>query len=131
MSEFEDKLNAILSSPETMAQIMNLADSLNGNEETAQGQGEEAPTTEKGADNTGKKGLGDLLGGIDPSMVARIMPLLKEYQSGSDEKTALLGALRPFLSESRQGKVERAIQITRLSRVIRGSMRLFRGDDHV
>ena len=41
MSEFEEKLNAFLSNPDAMAQVMNLAQSLNlGGESGAAGGGE-------------------------------------------------------------------------------------------
>ena len=44
---------------------------------------------------------------------------------GEDDRTvALLNALRPFLKESRLAKLDRAVQISRLARVIRV---LFRG----
>jgi len=56
---------------------------------------------------------------------------MREYQSGSGEKQALLNALKPFLKQESQEKVEKAIRITRLSRVIRASMTLFREDGHV
>ena len=132
MDDFEEKLNAILSSPEAMRQIMELAGSLNG--DGASG-GTAPPGPEAGAEKPAESqsvgGLQGLLGGMDPATLSRVGTLLKEYQSGADEKTALLNAMRPFLSPERQGKVGRAIQITRLSRVIRASMGLFRGDGDV
>ena len=48
-----------------------------------------------------------------------------------DEKAALLRALQPFLRPERWAKVEKAIQITRLSRVIRAAMQLFREKGYV
>ena len=47
------------------------------------------------------------------------MRLLREYNRGDDRNAALLAALRPFVREERFAKVDRAIQIARLSRVIR------------
>ncbi len=138
MSEFQDKLNAILSSPEAMEQISALASSLGQgqNQEPPGGPPEEdsppAPTEHpagEGAD--GLSSLGSLLGGIDPSVFQRLMPLVREYQSGHEEKQALLDALKPFLRQESQEKVDKAIRITRLSRVIRASMALFREDGHV
>ena len=132
MGDFEEKLNAILSSPEAMSQIMELAGSLNGDstsQENVQSRKEE--NTENPGENQGTDGLQGLLSGMDPATLSRIGTLLREYQSGTDEKTALLNAMRPFLSPEGQGKVGRAIQITRLSRVIRASMGLFRGTGDV
>ena len=128
MSEFEDKLNSILSSPETMEQIMALASSLSG------GGGETPPPPPPetgGSAGPGLGGMGDLFSAIDPAMLMKLMPLVQEYQAGSSEKQALLNAMKPFLRPESQAKVEKAIQITRLSRVIRSSMKLFGGDGHV
>ncbi len=124
MGEFEEKLNAILSSPEALEQITALAGSLSG------GGGGEAPAPAETPPSEPSP-LGELLSGFDPAMLARLMPLVREYQSGSGEKQALLNALKPFLKQESQEKVEKAIRITRLSHVIRSSMMLFRGDGHV
>lgn len=139
MSEFEDKLNAILSSPEAMEQISAIANSLGqgqaggpakpGEEEQAAGEPRESPKTESGPSDL--SGLGALLGGFDPGMLTKLLPLVQEYQSGNEEKQALLNALKPFLRRESQEKVEKAIRITRLSRVIRASMTLFKEDGHV
>lgn len=59
-----------------------------------------------------------MLQNLDPAMLKTIGSLFQEYNRGDDEKAALLQALHPFLREERWTKVEKAIQITRLSRVI-------------
>lgn len=134
MNEWEDKLNAILSSPETMEQILSLANRLSGGgesggaSEAAPAESEQTPPT-PGTDPLG--GLGSLLGGFDPTLLQKLLPLVQEYTAGADEKQALLLALKPFLKQESQEKVEKAIRITRLSRVIRSSMKLFREDGNV
>lgn len=55
-----------------------------------------------------------LPGGIDPQVVARFLPLLQEYSRSSSQTMQLLYALRPFLKESKQDKVERAARLARL-----------------
>lgn len=144
MSEWEDKLNAILSSPEAMEQIMSLANSLSsegekssGGDSSAQpaqqqtGQMPQTPqmSAPQSADLLG--GLGSLLGGFDPSMLQKAIPLIQEFNAGSDEKQALLTALKPFLNQESQEKVDKAIRIARLSKVIRSAMKLFREDGYV
>ena len=62
MSEFEEKLNAFLSNPDAMAQVMNLAQSLNlggGESQEAAPGGGDAPPPQGGVNLSG---LGDLLG---------------------------------------------------------------------
>ena len=129
MSDFEEKLNAILSDPDAMAQVMNLAQSLNLG---GAPQEDRPPTAESQAPDTGQEsaptegaspfsGLNDLLGQIDPSMIQRLLPLIGELRGGEeqDRRLQLLNALRPFLKESRLAKLDRAVQISRLARVIR------------
>lgn len=124
MGEFEEKLNAFLSNPDAMAQVMNLAQSLNlgGGTGTSGGEGGEAAPPPPGGGNGALgdlSGLGDLLGQIDPKLIQRLLPLLGEAAGGggNDERMQLLYALRPFLKPERRDKVERAAKAARLIRV--------------
>lgn len=133
MAEFEEKLNEILSSPEAMEQIMALANSLSAADhpsETSDAQGT-APEEPSAAPEPGSGALGELLGQMDAGTMGRLVSLLGEYRRGEDEKTQLLAALRPFLRPERREKLEWAIQITRLSRVIRSALGLFKGGEDV
>ena len=118
MNGLEDKLNAILGNREAMGQIMAIAHSLGEQEEVP-------PAAQEGEDYVFVEGqeetpdLSSLLGGIDPKMMQMGMRLLREYNRGDDRNVALLAALRPFVKEERFAKMDRAIQIARLSRVIR------------
>ena len=129
MGEFEEKLNAFLSNPDAMAQVMNLAQSLNlggsgsGEAAAGQGEGQPPPPPQDGGGVLGGlgglEGLGDLLGNLDPNMISRLLPLVGELTSenGNDERWQLLYALRPFLKPERRDKVERAARTARLIRV--------------
>ena len=124
MSGFEDKLNAILGNQEAMGQIMALAQSLGRQEEpdSTQVQQEEEDgyvPVESQPSAQPLPDLGGMLDGIDPKMMQMGMRLLQEYNRADDRNTALLAALRPFVKEERFAKVDRAIQIARLSRVVR------------
>ena len=114
MSEWEDRIQQILGDPEQMAQISQMAQSLMGG-----GGGEQ---TEGGGpgDLGGLGALGDL--GIDPGMLGRITRLLREDQSGDDHKRALLAAMRPYLSEKRREKLDRAMKLARLSHLAKLAM---------
>lgn len=120
MSEFEEKLNAFLSNPDAMAQVMNLAQSLNlgggGESQEAAPGGGDAPPPQGGVNLSG---LGDLLGGIDPKLLQRLLPLAGELAGGGgdDERMQLLYALRPFLKPERRDKVEKAARTARLIHV--------------
>ena len=150
MDDFEEKLNSILSSPEAMGQIMALADSLTGQAkgepdgETPPADAAPPPPVPSGGTGTGLpdlSGLASALSGggnplamlqnLDPAMLQTVGTLFQEYNRSDDEKAALLRALQPFLRPERWAKVEKAIQITRLSRVIRAAMQLFREKGYV
>lgn len=147
MDDFEEKLNSILSSPEAMGQIMALADSLTGQTDpkptdaTPPSVQPPVPSGGGGARLPDLSGLASAFSGgsnplamlqnLDPSMLQTIGALFQEYNRSDDEKAALLHALQPFLRPERWAKVEKAIQITRLSRVIRAAMQLFREKGYV
>lgn len=85
----------------------------------------------------GDAGAGDgsplsLLGELDPALVQKGLRLFSEYSAADDQRAALLSALKPFLKEERQAKVEKAVRLARLSRVIRAAFQLFQkeGSDH-
>lgn len=123
MSDFEEKLNAILSNPEAMGQVMNLAQSLNlGGSDS----GSAAPPTEDSAPSPGENpepgqqmpDLGNLFGQLDPAMIQRFLPLIRELSGGqNDERMQLLYALRPFLRPERRDKVEQAARAAKLIHV--------------
>ncbi len=59
--------------------------------------------------------LSSLAGGMDPKLLTRLLPLLQELGGQRDSNArALLYALRPYLKEEKQNKVERALQLARL-----------------
>ena len=45
--------------------------------------------------------------------------LFREYQGKEDRNAALLSALRPFLREERRSRLDRALQIARVTHLIR------------
>ena len=125
MNEFEEKLESILSNPQAMEQIMSLAQSLgNGPSASPAEHKTEAPPSSPFADGPGQ---------IDPRILTGIASLLSQSQTNDEDRVALLRALRPFVKESRYAKLDKAIQIARLSRLIRMAVELFRTkeDSHV
>ena len=107
MAEFDEQLNNILSNPNAMSQIMQLAQSLSGGQERPT-----APPPPQAKQSSPPDLLSSLTGGIDPKLMARLLPLIQELGSQQDSNArALLYALRPYLREDRQEKVERALQL--------------------
>ena len=100
MSEFEEKLHAILSDPAEMERIGRLASELMGGEPAA-AQGADA-----GEDNALLRRLAGLAGG-----------------AGNDGKAALLGALSPYLHPERQARLRRALRLAGMLRLAGAAMR--------
>lgn len=117
MGELEDRINSILSDPSQMAEISKLAQSLMGG-------GGEAPA----GDESAPGGLGELarslLGGgeetpaPDPALLQRLL----RGAEGSGRQQALLEAMKPYLSERRREKMDRAIKLARVARIARLAM---------
>ena len=121
MAQLEEQLNQILGNPQAMEQIMALAQSLSGKQEERQPEEETQPP----AENDPPSPL-SALDGLDPRLLRMGMGLLSEYSAQDDKKTALLAALKPFLKPERQEKMDQAVRIARLTRVIRTALRMFR-----
>ena len=131
MSEFDEKLNALLSDPDRMSQIMQMAQSLSGSFAQPTG-GKPPPQTEPvpplsqaqqpGPTHPPPAFDGDLLssltGGLDPSVLLKLVPLIRELggDSSSNART-LLYALRPHLKPERQERIERSLQLAKLLRI--------------
>ena len=122
MAQLEEQLNQILGNPKAMEQIMALAQSLSGKQEEERQPEEE---TQPPAENDPPSPL-SALDGLDPRLLRMGMGLLSEYSAQDDKKTALLAALKPFLKPERQEKMDQAVRIARLTRVIRTALRMFR-----
>lgn len=106
MEVMEDKLNAILSNPEIMSQLMTMAQSLGNTEPSPPKQEPTPPPPPKSAPT----------GGIDMAMMQKIAGLMQ--QSGIDKnQTALLRALSPYLSQDRIGKLEKAMRAAKIAGV--------------
>ena len=125
MAQWEEQLNQILGNSQAMEQIMSLAQSLSGQEgnppqPAQEPSGTQAPPPEEPGDPSPLSALS----GLDPKLLQLGMGLLSEYSAPDDRKTALLAALKPFLKAERQEKIDQALRIARLTRVIKSAFQL-------
>lgn len=130
MSEFEDKLQSILGNPEAMDQIMSIARSIGAAPPAQEGSDppeELCPQPVRPTPDTGDPFA--LLSGLDPRILQVGMRLLSEYNRDDSRTVALLNALQPFVRQERYAKVDKAVQIARLSRLIRIALESFRKGD--
>lgn len=107
MNDIENKISEILSNPESMSEIMNIAKSLGFSQDE----------TKDHVKKNSKEPPPDNLQGDMLSAAAKLAPLLSEAKK-EDDSTRLLKALKPLLSKPRQDKVDSAIKIIGLLRLL-------------
>lgn len=100
MDELESKLNAILSNPEMMEKVKSLA----------QNMGISSPPKEP----EGQRGESPAFNLPDLSMLQKISSMASQTRIDPDQQN-LIGALRPYLSPSRIGKLERAMRAAKMA----------------
>ena len=110
MDDLLGKMQSILSDPESMQQIQELAKLLETGDEA---KAETAAQPEESSDASAEEQSGS--GGIDLGMLMQLSSLMSSAEQ--DEDAALLLALKPHLKKERQKKVDRAIQLMRLMTV--------------
>ena len=105
MDDLAGKLSELLNSPEGMERIKNLAGML----------GQSAPSEPPAASSPSGSPLG--LDGDMLKTVMKMAPLLSNFRQ-EDDSTRLLRALRPMLGHERQEKLDQAIQMIQMMRVL-------------
>ena len=128
MDDLNQQLQKILSDPQAMGQIQSLLGSLGTSQEAS------SPAPAQPAPGPGLSSLLGALGGGTPapaqnetalagvnpqtlSAMTRLMPLLSQANR-EDDATRLLRALRPLLGEARQKKVDEAVRILQMLRLL-------------
>lgn len=111
MDNLSELLGSIMSDPQAMKQIQDMAGQLGigdiAGERTAP---ETTPDRSSREENTAEEA--DILG-----MVGKIAPLLAQINK-EDDATRLLHALRPYLGENRQKKADEAQKLLGIMRVM-------------
>lgn len=103
MSELEEKLGGILSNPDMMQQIMNMARTL--------GNAQEQKKTEEPKKSEPKQ---EPVPNLDMGMIRKLAGIME--QSGVDRnQLGLLKALEPYLSRDRITRLERAMHAARMA----------------
>ncbi len=99
MDDLNEKLAGILNDPESMERVRKMAENILGGKEENEQKTENA-------------NLGGIADGLDLGMLMSLVSKLNSAEE--DERTHLLQALKPYLSEKRQAKTENAIKILKL-----------------
>lgn len=104
MDGLEEKMNAVLSNPQMMQQIMTMAQALGS---------QNAPRQEPKQES---QRIAQALPDIDLGMLQKISGAMG--QSGPDRnQQALLKALGPYLSQDRIGRLERAMRAAKMAKL--------------
>ena len=112
MDDLSSKLSELLSDPNIMEQVKGLSGMFGAANQSAPSP--TAPPANNYADNNSQNfNMPD----DTMNMIMKIMPLLSSINK-EDENTALLRALRPLLGKSRQKKLDEAIKIMQMMKIL-------------
>ena len=132
MDGLEQQLNQILSDPGSMKQLQSMISSLGlGQQDSPAAQPAPPPAPARQPDLSALAGMLGALGGGAPQqaapaamagtdaigMAAKLAPLLGQLNR-EDDSTRLLMALRPLLGEERRRKIDEAVKILQLMRLL-------------
>jgi hypothetical protein len=123
MDDFEEKLNSILGNPAEMEKIMNLARSLSGDSKPS----DDPAVQEPDPSSAPLPGLDK----IDGKTLRLITRLMGEYSSKDDGKAQLLTAMKPYLKPERQAALDRAAEITKITRLAKIAFKELGGGGNV
>ena len=100
MDDIGDKISSILNDPAQFGKIAQMAKSIMGGEPEA-GREKTAQAEDDGL-------------GLNPALLSRLGGLLKK-SGGKSSQAALLEAMKPYLSEKRRKKMEKAMKLAKLA----------------
>ncbi len=98
MDDLKEQLSAILSDPSAIERLKDMAAGLFASDD---GSSESPPA----APAAPTLPLGE---------IASLMPIISKLSSGEDERTRLISALKPFLSERRSSRADTALKLLKI-----------------
>ncbi len=114
MEDLSAKLTQLLNDPEGMKQLQSMAQGLLG-----EGGLDISALMPKEETMPVMPDLSGLTGGISPDQLNMMMKLMSAFNSTKDDdRTRLLMALRPHLSDKRKERVDHAIKLLKLASVL-------------
>lgn len=112
MDDITGKIGQLLNDPQAMEQIMSLKNLLLPDDDS------ETPSqSEPQKSSTPAKSMLPSFSDDTMRTIMKIMPLLSDIKK-DDDTTRLLQALRPFLGEERQKKLDEAAKILQLIKIL-------------
>ncbi len=109
MDDISAKIASVLNDPQSMAAIKEMAAGFMGDNE----QPSDCSQARSGFD------MSSLIGELSPEQLSGMMRIVSALNSNkSDDRTALLMALRPHLSSKRQKKLDSAVKLLKLAKIM-------------
>lgn len=98
MDDLSQKLAGILNDPQALENLKNMADSILSGDNSSNSDGSSPPQ-----------------GFPDMEQLSNIMAIMSKLNGSQDnDRTRLINALKPYLSEKRQAKAENAIKLLKI-----------------
>lgn len=116
MSDLETKLQNLISSPEGIGQLLEIAQTLSSKENEIP-----APGTDTFPQLSG------LLDGLNQDQLGMIMGFIDDYRDESDRRFHMLHALREYVKPEDVSHLEKAKQIVKLTKVAKHALHSFQG----
>ena len=129
MSEWEEQINSILSDPEQMSRIQELANSLMGGGTDGATAGTDTPGGIPDLSRLAESLMGS--GSAETAMLGRLGQLLHNAQADNGREQALLEAMKPYLSEKRRSKMDRAMRLAHMAKLAQLAMGELGGEQDV
>lgn len=114
MEDLSTKLTQLLNDPEGMKQLQSMAQGLMG-----EGGLDLSALMPQQQEKPVMPDVSGLMGGISPDQMGMMMKLMSAFNSTKeDDRTRLLMALRPHLTDKRQQRVDQAVKLLKLASVL-------------
>lgn len=107
MNDLGTQISQLLSNPEMMEQIKGLSGLL----------GQSAPDSPPTVPQKKQQSPLDMLGGDGMQVAMKLLPIMNSLKQ-EDDTTRLLRAIKPFLSPQRQDKIEEAIRLLHIMKIL-------------
>ncbi|HCC01546.1 MAG TPA: hypothetical protein DHW78_06365 [Ruminococcaceae bacterium] len=128
MEDLSKKISDMLNDPGTMAQVQSILNSLNQSSSSPASAQENPPPPPQQPSAPASNSAGspmDMLSGLNNSglnaetlgLITKLAPMFASMKE-EDDNTRLLHALRPLLSSPRQKKLDEAIRLMQLMRML-------------
>lgn len=114
MEDLSTKLTQLLNDPEGMKQLQSMAQGLMG-----EGGLDLSALMPQVQEKPVMPDISGLMGGVSPDQMGMMMKLMSAFNSTKeDDRTRLLMALRPHLTDKRQQRVDQAVKLLKLASVL-------------